>query len=380
MIVTCCVLTLAALAQAPEFDVPALAAKALVEAGEPTRVQHVMAKSRRGEPVTLAVIGGSITAGAKATKPEFRYGNRIAAWWQEQFPDSKVSFHNAGIGATGSNYGALRCQRDLLSHKPDLVVVEYAVNDGPGQDTRESLEGVVRQILSEPQRPAVLLMFMMHTGGGNAQADDEVVGRHYQLPMVSFRDALWPEIEAKRLAWEDVIADEVHPNDPGHELAAQFVESYLAEILAKLPQDDALPAIKPLPEALNEIFCHCELREAAALRPTSSEGFTLQHGRWHADQPGSVFEAEISGERIYIMFYRIKGPMGRASVTIDGGEPTTLEAWFAATWGGYRVLQLIGRDLSPGMHKVNITVLDEKHDESGGHGFEVMGLGGVGVN
>ncbi len=455
MVTAFCALGLCAFVQAAEFDVPALAAKALVDAGNPARLQRVIARSRRGEPVTIAVIGGSITQGAKATKPEFRYGNRLADWWQEQFPGSKVSFHNAGIGATGSNYGALRCRRDLLSHSPDLVVVEYAVNDGPGQDTRESIEGLVRQILAEPQQPAALMLFtfgrggnnrqadhetvgrhyglpmisfrdavwpeieagrcawedviadevhpndlghelcarfltcllytsrcvMLFTfgrGGNNRQADHETVGRHYGLPMISFRDAVWPEIEAGRCAWEDVIADEVHPNDLGHELCARFLTAYLAQQMATAPTTP--PAITALPAPVHsDVFCRCELQEAAELKPVRADGFTLQNGRWRASQPGSVFEAEIAGERIYLMFWRSKGPMGRATVSIDGGPPTTLEAWFDQTWGGYRVLQLVGRDLSPGAHKVKVTVLDEKHDESDGHEFEVMGLGGVGV-
>jgi len=373
-----CVLGLCVIAQAVELDVPALSAKALVDVGDPARVQRVIDQSRRGEPVTIAVIGGSITAGAKATKAEWRYGNRLATWWQAQFPNSQITFHNAGIGATGSNYGALRCRRDLLSHQPDLVIVEYAVNDGPGPDTRESSEGLVRQILAEPQQPAVIMLFTFHRGGGNSQADHETVGRHYGLPMVSFRDAVWPEIEAGRCAWEDVIADEVHPNDLGHQLCAQFIEAYLANQIAN-PPASVLP-IKPLPEPIHsDIFARCELLEANDLKPTRADGFTLQNGRWRAEQPGSVFEAEIAGERIYLMFFRIKGPMGRATVSIDGGPETRLEAWFEQTWGGYRVLQLIGRELSPGVHRVKVTVLAEKHDQSDGHVFEVMGLGGVGV-
>jgi len=372
-----CALGLCAFVQAAEFDVPALAAKALVDAGNPARLQRVIARSRRGEPVTIAVIGGSITQGAKATKPEFRYGNRLADWWQEQFPGSKVSFHNAGIGATGSNYGALRCRRDLLSTRPDLVVVDYAVNAGRDRTLGKASKGWCAN-LAEPQQPAALMLFTFGRGGNNRQADHETVGRHYGLPMISFRDAVWPEIEAGRCAWEDVIADEVHPNDLGHELCARFLTAYLAQQMATAPTTP--PAITALPAPVHsDVFCRCELQEAAELKPVRADGFTLQNGRWRASQPGSVFEAEIAGERIYLMFWRSKGPMGRATVSIDGGPPTTLEAWFDQTWGGYRVLQLVGRDLSPGAHKVKVTVLDEKHDESDGHEFEVMGLGGVGV-
>jgi acyl-CoA thioesterase-1 len=89
-----------------------------------------LAKARRGEEICVAAIGGSITAGGLQTKdPKNRYIARVADWFTKTFPKAKVRFVNAGIGGTNSLYGAMRVQRDVLSKKPDLVIVEYAVND-----------------------------------------------------------------------------------------------------------------------------------------------------------------------------------------------------------------------------------------------------------
>ena len=192
-------------------------ARSVVSMGDTARLQHALAKARRGEPVTVAVIGGSITAGAKASRPEKNYGGVLAQWWRQTFPKAKIELVNAGIGATGSNYGALRAQRDLLARRPDFVVIEYAVNDGNSQASAESLEGLVRQVLKQPNQPAVVLLFMMNHSGNNAQEWHGKIGEHYGLPMLSFRDALWPEIQAGRLKWDEVEADMVHPNDRGHE-------------------------------------------------------------------------------------------------------------------------------------------------------------------
>jgi lysophospholipase L1-like esterase len=223
-------------------DLGALAPQALVSTGDLSRVRQVLERARRGEPVTVAVIGGSITAGAKASRPELRYGNRVADWWRTAFPQAKVTFVNAGIGATGSNFGALRARRGLLSHNPDFVVVEYGVNDGNTQAFAETLEGLVRQILKQPNRPAVVQLFMMHQGGGNAQEWHGKVGAHYRLPIVSYRDALWPENQASRIAWDAVMADEVHPNDLGHACAAEYVNHLLDVARASRPCSSPSPA------------------------------------------------------------------------------------------------------------------------------------------
>src|SRR5512137_2476004 len=145
----------------------AIIARSVVTAGDTARLQQALAKGRRGEPVTVAVIGGSITAGAGASSREKNYGSLLAQWWRETFPKAKIELVNAGIGATGSNYGALRAQRDLLDRRPDFVVVEYGVNDPNTRSSAETLEGLIRQILKQPQQPAVVLLFMMHRNGTN---------------------------------------------------------------------------------------------------------------------------------------------------------------------------------------------------------------------
>ena len=353
----------------------------LVSLGDVTPLQRVMAKAQRGEPVVVGVIGGSITAGAAASKPEYRYGNRIAAWWQSAFPGSKVEFVNAGIGATGSSYAVMRAQRDLLSHKPDFVVVEFAVNDPSDRANAESYEGLVRQILRQPQAPAVLLLFMMTRDGHNAQEWEAKVGAHYSLPMVSYRDAIWGEMQAGRLAWTDVSPDMVHPNDWGHEQAAKFVTSLLEQVRTTLPAQQPAAAPRALPQPLfTALFDHTTLLEAADLIPVSNQGWVLDEKLkcWKSDQPGSVIEFDISGKLLYAAYYRIRGAMGRAQATVDGGSPTVLEGWFDQTWGGYRHTIALAQDLPARVHRVRVELLADKAADSTGHEFRLLGLSAAG--
>jgi lysophospholipase L1-like esterase len=366
--------------RAVDFDAVSVAPTALVSTGDLTRIQGVMAKAERGEKITVAVIGGSITAGAKATTAEKRYGNLIADGWRKAYPKADIAFVNAGIGATGSNFGALRAQRDLLAHHPDFVVVEYSVNDGNTQAAAETLEGLIRQILKQPNAPAVVQLFMMHRGGGNAQEWHSKVGRYYALPMVSYRDALWPEIQAKRIGWETVMADEVHPNDTGHACAAAFVNHWL-DIARVAPRSTA--AVQPLPAPLfGDLYEHTALLEAPDLHPLSNTGWTLDATTksWRSEKPGSVIEFAIDGTAVFTMHYVVKRPMGKAKVQIDGGAPVVYDAWFNQTWGGYRSTNLLAKDLKPGKHTVRVELLDEKNPGSDGHEFRILGLGAAGVS
>jgi lysophospholipase L1-like esterase len=362
---------------AETLDIAALSGAALVAKGDTARIQRVMTRARRGEALTVAVIGGSITGGAMASALTNSYGSRVAAWWRQAFPKAEIKFVNAGIGATGSDYGAFRAKRDLLAHRPDFVIVEYAVNDPNTKDSAETLEGLVRQILTQPNQPAVLLLFMMSQGGNNAQEWHSKVGTHYGLPMVSFRDGLWPEIKAGRLKWDAVMADVVHPNDLGHACAAGFVTSLLEHV------SQVSATIKPLSAPLfSDLYEHVMLLEAADLKPIRNEGWAFDTATqsWRSDKPGSLLEFEINGRAVYSMHFIVKGPMGKARMQADDAPPVIRDAWFGQTWGGYRSTQVIARGLKPGPHRVRIELLEEKNPGSDGHEFRLLGLGAAGVD
>ena len=95
-----------------------------------------------------------------------RYVQQLAKWFEKTFLGLEVHCVNAGIGGTNSVYGAARVQRDVLAHQPDLVVVEYAVNDSTGiAKLDESYEGVLRQLLRGSPNRAVIELFFMHKDG-----------------------------------------------------------------------------------------------------------------------------------------------------------------------------------------------------------------------
>ena len=230
----------------------------------------------------------------------------------------------------------------------------------------------------------MMLIFTMNNAGGNAQEWHGKIGEHYGLPMVSFRDALWPEIEAGRLTWEDVEGDIVHPNDRGHQYMADFIAQVLGRLLDELPDDAELPERAPVPEPLiSDIFERTSFGTANDVVPTANEGWELfdtWFGKgWKSSDPGAVLEFEISGTCVSLAYYRIKGDMGRARVMIDGEDAGVMEGWFEADWGGYCNFHEAKRGLAPGTHTVRIELLDEKAEASNGHEFQLWLAMGAGI-
>ena len=146
------------------------------------------------------------------------------------------------------------------------------------------------------------MLFMMSEGGHNSQEWHSKVGRHYRLPMVSMRDALWPEIEAGRAKWDEYEADAVHPIDRGHAYTAALVTRYLETLLKQTSADDRLPQVTSLPPPrFSDLYEHTALFEAGSLTPIKNDGWTLAGAGndryWKADKPGSQIAFELKGLR-----------------------------------------------------------------------------------
>ena len=150
--------------------------KSIVSKGNSVRVANVIRKGMRAEDITIGVIGGSVTAGTASTRGN-AYANVIQEWLKSTFPESRINLINAGKGATNSMVGVHRIQPDLLSRKPDLVVVEYAVNDGSNTDIQEAYENIIRRVLKSGA--AVILLFINREHGESVQDTQEKIGKHY---------------------------------------------------------------------------------------------------------------------------------------------------------------------------------------------------------
>ena len=94
-----------------------------------------------GAEIKIAYFGGSITAA-----PGWRV--KSLAHFQKTYPEAKFSEIHAAIGGTGSDLGVFRCKQDVIDKKPDLVLIEFAVNDGGAspEQIHRCMEGIVRQI------------------------------------------------------------------------------------------------------------------------------------------------------------------------------------------------------------------------------------------
>lgn len=253
-------------------------------------IKRVLEKAERAEQITIAAIGGSITQGAAAESVydnnaqaftqelggEKNWVSRVADWFCERFPQAKVHAVNAGIGASPSFLGTFRLEEMVLAYQPDLVTVEFSVNDMSTfpnlleTEPYEAYESVIRRCVEAGI--AVIPIFMTNRDNTGMHACHSKIAKYYRLPSINYHNAVYPEGE-RLCDWERLSPDEVHPNNAGHAFLATCLTNYLEQVC----KAQIKPAENYLPEQwlYADTFHKVWAVYAHSLKNTAGESFTF---------------------------------------------------------------------------------------------------------
>jgi len=335
-------------------------------------IARFFAKLNAGKPVTVAYFGGSITAGSGASDPaKTSYRALVTEWLRARYPQSKITEVNASVGGTGSLYGTMRARRDVIAHKPDLVFVEFAVNDAAEKEdvVKRAIEGIIRQLLTVPQ-PAEVVMVYTSTSSRNACAAwHEAVAGYYRIPAINLQDQIWSLIDAGKITPAAFWKDGVHPLDDGHSIYAKLITEFLAQQEQQTPS----PLVRTLQPPLvsdeltyGELIPYAQLKREPGWRTEAVTDRTLPSTLLVGDKAGvqleTVFEGTVVG-----LAYRM-GPDGGTMDCLIDGKPAPAPLDHIDTYYGIHHIatRIVAGGLGPGEHRLTIRISGEKNPKSSG--------------
>jgi lysophospholipase L1-like esterase len=373
---------------------------------------HFFRKLDAGGSVRIAYFGGSITE---------QQGWRVQshAWLQKQYPEAKIGEINAAIAGTGSNLGVFRLQGDVLDKNPDLIFVEFAVNDGghrPDQihRTMRTMEGIVRKTWRALPDCDIVFVYTLTAEDikGLKQgkmrpsaAAMEVVAEHYGIPSIDFGVGIarleaqgrlvmaasgvpvdrpsgeMPDVTAEVQAGADgrivFSRDGVHPfPDTGHVLYTQALIRSMsvlrgkatiagkARVTGKPLADDNWENARMIHLGRNPSVIGIHVGgsgKAALLNPTDNpraRSFANRTPTLWKLEPGATLRFRFRGTAA--AFYDLVGPDGGAvRVSLDNTESTQQRFDSYCSW--WRLSRLnVGENLRDGEHVVEVTVLPDE--------------------
>jgi acyl-CoA thioesterase-1 len=335
-------------------------------------------KLRTGKTVTVAYLGGTMTAGVGASDAaKTSYRALVTNWLRQNFKEAQISELNAGVAGTGALYGAMRVRRDVIAYKPDLVFIEFALqetNDAPEtqEGVQKALEGILRQLLIVPQPPEVVLLYTTNAQRAARLEWLETIAAHYQLPAVNLQSAIWQQIEARQLKpttlWPAALSkDGTVPGDEGHKLYAKLITDFLSQ-QAKL-ESSPIPKVLPSPlvsDEMNygEIKAIAEFKHGPAWHKESNQDRTLPSLLLSSDKANAQVELYFEGSVLGLSF-RVGPDGGMFECLIDGKPaPAPLNKIDAYAGTAHIQTRLIPGGLGMNEHKLTIRVLSEKNPKS----------------
>ncbi|MFK5922575.1 MAG: SGNH/GDSL hydrolase family protein [Verrucomicrobiota bacterium] len=356
---------------------------------------NFFAKAKKEGKVNVAYLGGSITAAQ---------GWRIFTreWLGKQFPQTEFIEINAAIGGTGSDLGVYRLGHDVLQYQPDLMFVEFAVNDG-GADPRQiwkAMEGIVRQTWARFPNCDICFVYTFRVGYEKelsqgllprAASANEKLAEHYRIPSINMAlrtvqiadegkliykaEPDSAEAEAAKAKGQIVFSkDGVHPVEAGHRIYTEVISKALEDW-----NQDKITAIDHSKKlATSFVPGHWQAAQMVVIDPAMLQGdwkklpaenslmkkFSKRLGQlWQADTPGQSLNFRFRGSAVKL--YDLLGPDGgQVIITIDGVRQDKLIPRFDSYCTYHRIATLkITSGLDPKkFHTIKVEVHPEQPD------------------
>lgn len=325
------------------------------------------------ETTKITFLGDSITAGSVTSSSSNQYVNQFKTWWEENV-SYYVDVTNAGIGATDSYLGVHRVQKDVLDAQPDIIFIEF-INDVDNEFYKATMDSLIRKCLSAENNPAVVLVEMTMEDGTCPQKVHSEIGLAYDIPIISYHDAVLPEVEAGNIAWKDISPDNIHPNDQGHIMLGQMLINFASKV-----KETAGSAEEPKPfdaeSPTGDKYAAAAIanKKDGDITVKDAGAFTEPSSPWNfadgwATKTGGSVTFEMDFKNLGMLYYKtVDGNTGSVTVNIDGEDVGNVNGDFTGGWGDYATNSELYTSDTAAKHTVTVTV-----DESGAKNFEILG-------
>lgn len=294
------------------------------------RLTNTYVKLTQDKKLTVAYFGGSITVGANYTNNCWR--TDVHNWLKSEFPDADVRMVSAGAGGTGTTYAAYRVDKDVLPYKPDLVFIEFAVNDdvfsdgyGPAKLTRDYLqefyEAIIKKVYAANPEAEIVILYTAKVGmdrrSPSIKAHEEVA-KYYNINSVYFGQALLDYIKENKLNSKDYISDNIHPTDIGYDIMTEPILEMFKNAWSGLEATET--KAKALPERMLSAHDRTDCYYILA-KDTNHDSSWTGGSVMSSTTPGGYLSCEFTGNEVAI-FAGLSTKSGIIEYRIDGGEWT----------------------------------------------------------
>lgn len=385
-----------------DWEYQKMISDSLVSTGNNARLKKALQKAREGKEVTIAYLGGSITEGVGASPNQKCYAEMSWKIFTKKYGTlDNVSFVNAGMSGTPSPLGAIRYHRDVESKidggkGPDILFLEFAVNDKEECTQGGAYEGLIRRALKSGS--AVVLIFSVFRDNFNMQDTYIPYGKYYDLPMISIKDGLKSQFDQPGFS-EWFFHDYWHPTNAGHAFMADCIANLLEKVDWQMAQKDTMEdvsKIKPYKtdafEILKMLTTHSIKKSNTGknheIKKVNAGGFktkdertgifrfngkakfpySWKHKRKNSNKPLKI---KVYCNKFLVVYKLSKNShTGKADIVVDGKKIKTVNGYNKDGWNNARIVLAINEQ-SKKVHTIEIRMAKGNRKKE----FTVLAMG-----
>lgn len=287
-------------------------------------VNQILQKGKK--ELRVAFLGGSLSKGEMVKEEKC-----FVSLFEQKLPEVlgeewKVTILPFGESGTMSANGLFKV-RDLVKEKPDLVFLDYAMNDTGDRYLWETTERICYQLLKAGI--GVVILLFCNNQGLCTRGAMERVAAHYHFPVYDIGQKIVSRMKEGSLTWQEYGQDYVHPTEYGHELIAEY-------LLQLFGTECIVQKRSVLMELSDEPAFEGAFRRTKLLDMSEK----MKKGK-----PGEIiFNEEISAKMLLMEFWQDSVPNDAcALVSLNGKKITSADAYASMAWGN-RVCRYIGGD------------------------------------
>lgn len=363
----------------------------VISTGTNGRLEKVLNKMKQGEDVTIAFLGGSVTEGAGANNYKESYADVSVDKLKELYPKSNISYTNAGLGGTSSALGIMRYERDILGateQQPDILVLEFAVNDYQEPTDARAYESLIRTVLKGENAPAVILLFSVFQSKWNMQDKYIPLGEWYGLPMVSIKNAIVQPYKEEQITDKQFFSDEYHPTSYGHSVMADCLIEMINQAVGNQSGVgiDAVPmeTLKTAEFVGTKLLTAIDTKDAkvvvgsfsgtdTAVQAFGRTGKSSFSDNWmHEKESGNkALHIELTCRNILLNYKTSSSDeYGRALVYLDGEQVAELNGYSEGGWNNSNVVLVLDETANE-HHELEIRMAEGDENKK----FTVLAIG-----
>lgn len=311
---------------------------------------HKMQQKLNQSHINVVFLGASVTFGYSSLGMlSSNYTSMIIQWLNDWRKDNEYC-HGISLAECGTSctYAMFLVETLLLNAHPDVIFVEYAINEQNTAEGANYFESLIRKLQQLDSDPLIIVINVFNQICYSCDEYMTMIAKHYNLPVLSLTSSLLLLMLDHKIDWSDYSCDESHPYLEGHELIKDIFKHYVLDHI--MDQEPQAPQLLPTNPCFAADYEQLKLLDFSD-KQLYITSFELKLNKMLcfsnyltnvSDVEDHEFTVTLFCKSVFLLFYQDNDlNYACAQVIVDGKRNAILNGYSIFGWGNPYIVKVL---------------------------------------